>query len=391
MNTLTGMIFRRAHYLNRALMVLISLMVVMMTNSLSQAAGGTITNAAFGTTADGIAVDEYTLTNSHQMEVKIITYGGIITSVRVPDRQGQFSNVVLGFNNLADYETKSAYFGAIIGRYGNRIAKATFKLDGAVYNLAVNDGANTLHGGVKGFDKQVWAAKEVRGENGIGLALNYVSKDGEEGYPGNLSVTVTYTLTDQNEIKIDYAATTDKNTVVNLTNHSYFNLAGNGTGTIENQLVMINADKYTPVDGGLIPTGELAPVEGTVFDFRMLKLISAGLRSNDPQIVLGRGYDHNFVLDHAEATLGMAARVYDPASGRLMDVWTTEPGIQFYSGNFINGTVVGSSGAIYRQSDGLCLETQHFPDSPNQASFPSTLLKPGETYSSQTVYKFATN
>jgi aldose 1-epimerase len=362
-------------------------MVVMMT-SVTQAAGGTISKAAYGTTADGISVDEYTLTNANQVELKLITYGGIITSLRVPDRHGQFANVVLGFDNLADYETKNPYFGAVIGRYGNRIAKAKFKLDSTEYALAVNDGENTLHGGTKGFDKQVWEAKAVKEVDSVGVSLSRVSKDGEEGYPGNLTITVVYTLTDQNEIKIDYTATTDKTTVVNLTNHSYFNLTGDGSGSIEHHLLTINADTYTPVDAGLIPTGELAPIEGTPFDFRVPKPIGAGLRSGHPQIVLGRGYDHNFVLNNASGELAFAARVIDPVSGRTLDVLTTEPGIQFYSGNFIDGTLVGSGGSIYRQGDGLCLETQHFPDSPNQASFPSTVLKPGDTYSSQTVYKF---
>ncbi len=349
-----------------------------------------LTKRPYGTTRDGKAVDEYTLSNSSGMEVKIITYGGIITSLRVPDRTGLLGNVVLGCGTLSDYETISPFFGAIIGRYGNRIGKAAFTLDGQKYALAVNDGANSLHGGLKGFDKVVWTAEEIHGED-IGLRLTYLSPDGEEGYPGNLSVSVTYTIT-ANSIGIDYTATTDKTTVVNLTNHSYFNLAAPRLVTVEDHLIQINADSYTPVDGGLIPTGELAPVEGTPFDFRIAKRIGAGLRSSHPQVVLGRGYDHNFVLNRQDTSAPeLAARVYEPVSGRIMEVWTTEPAVQFYTSNFVNGTVVGSGGSIYRQGDALCLETQHFPDSPNQSNFPSTVLHPGETYQTTTIYQFKTD
>jgi aldose 1-epimerase len=349
-----------------------------------------IQKRAYGTTTDGKAVDEYTLTNTSGMEVKIITYGGIITSVRVPDRNCSFANVVLGFDKLSDYETQNPYFGAIIGRYGNRIANARFTLGGQTYTLAVNDGPNSLHGGLKGFDKQVWAGKAVPGDSEVSLELTYLSPDGEEGYPGNLSVKVVYTLTADNAIRISYSATTDKATVVNLTNHSYFNLSGNGAGTIYDHIMQIYADHYTPVNGALIPTGELAPVDGTPFDFRAPKQIGGGIRSSHPQMVMGRGYDHNFVLSRGDMTsLVIAARVYDPASGRIMEAWTTEPSIQFYSGNFLDGTKVGSSGGLYRQGDGLCLETQHYPDSPNQPSFPTTELKPGAAYQTTTVYKFA--
>jgi aldose 1-epimerase len=316
----------------------------------------------YGTTADGKAVEEYTLTNASGAEVKIITYGGIITSLRIPDRNGNLDNVVLGFDKLSDYETKNPYFGALIGRYGNRIAKAKFTLDGEDYTLAVNNEPNSLHGGNKGFDKVVWTAKEVPSDSDVGLELSYLSPDGEEGYPGNLSVTVVYTLTADNAIKIDYTATTDKATVVNLTHHSYFNLGGNGSGPIYDEVLQVNADKYTPVDATLIPTGELADVAGTAFDFRDPKVINAGVRSGDEQIVLGRGYDHNFVLNHSDNDgLEKAAFLYDPATGRGMEVWTTEPGLQFYTGNFLDGTLVGSSGGMYRQGEGLCLETQHFP------------------------------
>ncbi len=350
-----------------------------------------ISKSAYGTTRDGQAVDEYTLTNSNGVEAKIITFGGIITSLRVPDRNSILADVVLGFSKFSDYETKNPYFGALIGRYGNRIGNANFTLDGTKYSLAVNDGPNTLHGGVKGFDKQIWAAKEANIADGVGLELSYLSPDGEEGYPGNLSVKVTYTLTNDNAIQIDYSATTDKTTVVNLTNHSYFNLAGNGTGAIYDHIVQINAERYTPVNDKLIPTGELAPVAGTPFDFRSPRVISGGLRSGHQQMVYGRGYDHNFVLNRqTDSGLEMAARIYDPASGRAVEVWTTEPAMQFYTGNFVDGTLVGSSGGTYRQGDGLCLETQHFPDSPNQADFPTTSLKPGDTYKTTTVYQFTT-
>jgi aldose 1-epimerase len=349
----------------------------------------TISKRAFGQATNGVGIDEYTLTNANKVEVKVITYGGVITSLKVPDRHGVLTNVVLGFDKLEDYLTKSPYFGCITGRFGNRIAKAKFTLDGKEYTLATNDGPNTLHGGKAGFDKRVWAAKQVNTEAGAGIELTYVSPDGEEGYPGNLSTTVIYTLTDDNELRIDYLATTDKPTVVNLTNHSYFNLAGNGSGTIYDHILMINADRYTPVDSTLIPTGELAPVGGTPLDFRLPKRIGAGIRSGHPQMVLGRGYDHNFVLNRADHTsLSLAARLYDPGSGRIMETWTTEPAVQLYTANFVDGTLVGSSGGMYRQGDGLCLETQHYPDSPNRPEFPSTVLRPGEHYESTTVFKF---
>jgi len=341
----------------------------------------------YGTTSDGQVVDEIILTNANGMEVKIITYGGIITSVRVPDRDGKIDNVTLGFNNLTDYENRNVYFGTITGRYANRIAGGKFTLNGTPYTLALNDGANTLHGGLKGFDKKVWKAKAING----GVELSYLSPDGEEGYPGNLSAKVVYSLTDDNGLRIDYSATTDKPTIVNLTNHAYFNLSGEGSGSIQDHILTLNADRFTPVDGTLIPTGEFASVERTPLDFRMPKAIAPGQRSNHEQIVLGRGYDHNWVLNRPnfeDTSLLFAARVYDPHSGRTMEVWTTEPGIQFYAGNFLDATRVGASGRIYRQSDGLALETQHFPDSPNQPNFPSSVLNPGETYSTTTIYKF---
>lgn len=352
-----------------------------------------IQSKPYGTTVDGQAVDEYTLTNSHGVIAKIITYGGIITELHVPDRHGNMANVALGFNNLSDYESKSPYFGCITGRYANRLAGGKFSLDGKSYSVSLNDGPNSLHGGSKGFDKQVWTAKDVSGDDGPSLQLTYLSPDGEEGYPGNLSVTVIYTLTDANELRIDYSATTDQTTVVNLTNHSYFNLAGEGSGTIHDHVLTLNADAFTPVDATLIPTGEIAPVEGTPFDFRVAKPIGSGQRSSHPQIVIARGYDHNFVLNRPAGDNGsilLAARVVEPISGRVLEVWTKEPGVQFYAGNFLNGSLVGSSGHLYRQSDAFALETQHFPDSPNHPNFPSTRVEPGATYQTTTLYKFAT-
>jgi aldose 1-epimerase len=367
------------------------LMFAMLISVSVSAQGGSIDVQPYGTLADGQEVEEYTLTNANGMEVKIITYGGIISSIRVPDRNGELANVALGFDNLGDYETRNPYFGNITGRYANRIANARFTLDGTEYTLAANNGPNTLHGGTVGFDKRVWQATTVEGDGEVGVELTYLSPDGEEGYPGNLAVSVTYTLTDDNELRMDYRATTDAPTVVNLTNHAYFNLAGEGTGSIYDHILMINADTYTPVDATLIPTGELAPVEGTPFDFRAAKPIGPGQRSAHEQIVLGRGYDHNFVLNRADmedTSMMLAARVYEPDSGRFLEVWTTEPGIQFYAGNFLDGTLIGTSGHLYRQSDGFALETQHFPDSPNQPDFPSTVLNPGETYETTTIYKF---
>ncbi|WP_246226215.1 aldose epimerase family protein [Chelativorans xinjiangense] len=346
----------------------------------------------FGETEDGTAVEEYTLTNENGISVGFITYGGIVTSINVPDRDGNTDNVVLGFDNLEDYRTKNPYFGTITGRYANRIGGASFMLDGETYTLAANNGPNSLHGGETGFDKQVWNAREVETDEGEALELAYVSPDGEEGYPGTLDVTVVYTLTNDDELRVDYTATTDKPTVVNLTSHSYFNLGGEGTGTILDHELMLNASRYTPVDETLIPTGELAEVAGTPFDFREATVIGERVRENHQQIVYGRGYDHNWVLDRPDDdSLVLAARLHDPESGRIMEIETTEPGIQFYSGNFLDATLVGTSGNIYRQSDGLALETQHFPDSPNKPDFPSTVLRPGETYETTTVHRFLTD
>jgi aldose 1-epimerase len=354
-------------------------------------ASGTIVVHPYGVTADGIPVDEYTLTNIYHMEVKIITYGGIITSIKVPDRKGNFTNVVLGFDNLQDYETKSPYFGCITGRYANRIAAGKFTLDGVEYQLDINNGPNHLHGGFKGFDKQVWeVTQQIIEPHAVGIVLHYLSPDGDQKYPGALDTYVTYRLTDKNSIRIDYKATTSKPTIVNLTNHSYWNLKGEGECDINDHVLKINADYYTPDDANLIPTGEIAPVAGTPFDFRMPKPISKGLRSDDPQVVIGRGWDHNWVLKRPsfnDKSLIFAASLFEQKSGRMLEVWTTEPGIQFYSGNFLDGTLYGTSHRAYRQGDGLALETQHFPDSPNHDNFPSTVLRPGQTYETTTIIK----
>jgi aldose 1-epimerase len=354
-----------------------------------------ISVADFGTTPDGVAVEEYTLTNASGMEVKIITWGGTITSVKVPDRDGNFENVTLGWPDLDTYTAKEGgpYFGNITGRYANRIRRGTFVIDGEAYFLAQNNGPNALHGGIKGFDKVVWAAEEVPSDEGLAVQFSYLSPDGEEGYPGNLDTKVTYTLTDDNQILMDYVATTDKTTVINLTNHAYWNLAGDGAGTIDDHVLFIDADRYTPVDPTLIPTGELAPVADTPFDFTTPTAIGERNRSDHEQIVVGRGYDHNWVLNRPsfdDTTWMLAARLSEPTSGRVLEVWTEEPGIQFYAGNFLDGTEYGAAGRAYRQGDGLALETQIFPDSPNQEGFPNALLAPGETYETRTSYKFST-
>ncbi len=346
----------------------------------------------YGTTSSGIPVYEYTLTSPRQVEVKIITYGGIITAVNVPDERGAVKNVALGFDNFKDYETKNPYFGCITGRYANRIAKGRFTLDGTTYQLATNEGVNHLHGGTIGLDKRVWeVTREIVEPERTGIELHYLSPDGEENYPGNLDIYVTYTLNAQNELEIHYRAVTDRSTVVNLTNHSYWNLAGEGSGSIEDHVLYLNADRYTPVDGYAIPTGELAPVAGTPLDFTTPKRIGDDLRSDHPQIACVRGFDHNWVLNRPsleDRTLIQAAVLSHPASGRRMEVWTTEPGIQFYSGNFLDGSRYGPSRRAYRQGDALALETQHFPDSPNHPEFPSTVLRPGQTYDTTTLYKF---
>jgi aldose 1-epimerase len=349
---------------------------------------GSTKKSTFGKTPDGEQVDLYTLTNKNGVEAAITTYGGAVVSLKVPDRHGTLEDIVLGYDSVDGYVNDKSYFGAIIGRYGNRIGHAQFTLDGKTYTLAKNNGENTLHGGIKGFNKAPWTAKEIPAKDGQALELTYLSKDGEEGFPGNLHVRVIYTLTDSNELKIDYSATTDKKTVVNLTNHSYFNLAG--SGDILGHVLMIEADKFTPVDPGLIPTGELRDVAGTPFDFRKPTAIGARINADDEQIKLGGGYDHNFVLRRKMGDpISLAARVVEPASGRILEVWTTEPGMQFYTGNFLDGSVHGKGGAAYAKRSAFCLETQHFPDSPNHPKFPSTVLKPGERYHTTTIYRFS--
>ncbi len=347
-----------------------------------------VVTTPFGVLPSGDSVSAYTLTNASGIVLRAINYGGIVTSLRTPDRGGALADIVLGYDSLAGYLKTSPYFGAIVGRYGNRIAKGRFTLDGATYTLAVNNGPNALHGGLVGFDKVVWRAEPWDSTGKVGVVFRYVSKDGEEGYPGTVTVRVTYTLTDTNEFAIEYHASTDKATPINLTQHTYFNLAGDGSGTILDQQITIDADAFTAVDSTLIPTGVLQPVEGTPFDFR--KGATIGARINEPhqQVIRGGGYDHNFVLNRTGDGLVHAARVVDTVSGRTLDVATTEPGLQFYSGNFLDGTIVGKSGHVYQRRAGFCLETQHFPDSPNRPSFPSTILRPGAEYRSRTVYTF---
>ena len=348
---------------------------------------GQVNRQPFGKTKDGIAVDLYTLRNSKGAEAGICNYGGLVIFLKVPDRNGQFGDVVLGYDNLADYIKDTPYFGAMIGRYGNRIAKGKFTLDGKEYTLAVNNGPNALHGGLKGFDKMVWEPKILARSEGPSLQLRYTSKDGEEGYPGNLSVTAIYTLTDDNALKLEYTATTDKDTVLNLTQHSYFNLAGKGD--ILSHQVMMPADKFTPVDSTLIPTGELKPVEGTPFDFRTSTAIGARIGQDDEQLKFGNGYDHNWVMNKPMGQLGLMARVYEPTTGRVLEVWSTEPGLQFYTGNFLDGKLTGKGGWVYQFRNGFCMESQHYPDSPNQLNFPSVVLKPGQVYKNTIVFKFS--
>ena len=376
----------KAQYIRRALLTAL-LLVTATSLALAQ---GKITKASFGKTPAGEQVDIYTLRNAKGMEARITNYGGIVVSLTAPNRSGELADVVLGFTDLESYLTKNdPYFGAIIGRYGNRIGKGRFMLNGVEYKLATNNGENHLHGGIKGFDKVVWTAKEQNAKAGPALVLTYLSKDGEEGYPGNLQVTVTYTLTNLNELKIDYSATTDKDTVINLTHHSYFNLAGEGNGNILNHDVTINANRFVPTDAGSIPTGELKEVAGTPFDFLKATRIGARINENHQQLKFGRGYDHTWVINGQPGTLRHAATAHEPVSGRKLEVWTTEPGMQFYTGNFLDGRIPGKAGGIYRIRSGFCFETQHYPDSPNKPSFPTTTLKKGATYTSTTVYKFS--
>jgi aldose 1-epimerase len=349
----------------------------------------TVTTQPFGKMPDGTPVEIFTLSDG-AVEARIISYGGIIVSLKVPDRNGNSADVVLGFDDLDGYVsnsngTKGAFFGALIGRYGNRIAKGTFTLDGKKYSLPINNAPNSLHGGPHGFNNVVWKAKEIAD----GVELTYLSKDGEAGYPGDLTTTVRYTLV-KGELKIDYSATTDKDTIVNLTNHSYFNLAGEGKGDILKHQLTLQASRFTPVDATLIPTGELRPVTGTPFDFTKATAVGERIDADDEQIKLGHGYDHNWVLDAKGGKLAEAAEVFEPSSGRVMQVQTTEPGVQFYTSNFLDGSVKGKGGVSYGKHAALCLETQHFPDSPNHPDFPTTMLKRGQKYHTVTVFKFST-
>lgn len=343
----------------------------------------------FGKLADGTKVYRWSLANGGT-RMKVLSYGGIVQSLELPDRRGRYTNVSLGYDTIEAYVAGTTFFGATIGRYGNRIAKGRFTLDGKTHQLSVNDGENSLHGGAKGFDTRVWDVEPFTDSSGVGLRMHYTSVDGEMGYPGTLRVTVTYILTARGDWRIDYAATTDKATVVNLTNHTYYNLAGEGSGGIYDHELSLAASRFTPTDSGLIPTGELAKVAGTPFDFRRAKTVGEDIRVSHEQLVTAKGFDHNWVLDKGITKRPEHfATLRDPESGRSMKIATTEPGVQFYSGNFLDGTLTGPSGRTYRQGDGLCLETQHFPDSPNQPKFPSTVLRPGQTYRSSTVHSFS--
>ncbi|MGA3268171.1 MAG: aldose epimerase family protein [Verrucomicrobiota bacterium] len=354
--------------------------------SKSRKSNGTVTHAPFGKTPDGVPVEIYTLRNAKGMEARILTYGGVLQSLLVPDKNGKLGDVVLGFDNLDDYVKLSPHFGAIIGRYGNRIARGRFTLNGVTYTLARNNGPNHLHGGVKSFDKVVWQAAQAEvGPRGPRLKLTYLSKDGEEGYPGNLSVTAIYTVTEDNALEVEFTATTDQDTICNLTHHSYFNLRGHGD--VLDHVVDINADRFTPVDSTMIPTGELRPVAGTPFDFRKPASIGARINSHDEQIKLGNGYDHNWVLNHKPGQLALAARAADPETGRVMELWTTAPGLQFYTANYL-ANLTGKGGQLYHARGAFCFEPEAFPDSPNHPNFPTTELKPGQTFESKMVFKF---
>lgn len=367
------------------LRVISAIVLVFLCMGLAQAQ---VSKQSFGT-ADGRHIDLYTLTNRNGMEAKITNYGGIVVSLKVPDRNRKFADVVLGFNDLESYLKPHPSFGAAIGRFANRIAKGRFTLNGVEYKLAVNNGENHLHGGIKGFDDVVWSAQDHETSAGPAVRMSYLSKDGEEGYPGNLQVTMLYTLTNTNELRIDYTATTDKDTVINLTHHSYFNLLGEGNGDILTHRLQLNADRFTPTDAGSIPTGELRSVVGTPFNFLTAMAIGERIAQADEQLKFGNGYDHNFVISGRLGRLRRAAEVYEPQTGRVMEVWTTEPGVQLYTGNFLDGTLTGKSGKRYQQRSGLCLETQHYPDSPNKPSFPTTTLKKGATFRSTTIYRFS--
>lgn len=375
---------------------LTALLLVLPGHAMSQqstASSLSVSRAPFGTLPppDGRAVELFTLTNAHGIEVRAMTYGAIITGILTPDRRGRRDDIVLGFDSLAGYlGGGSPYFGAIVGRYANRIAGGHFTLDGTTYTLARNNGPNSLHGGQRGFDKVLWSAEPVRSDSAVGVRFRYTSPDGEEGYPGTLQVEVTYTLTAHDELIVDYQATTDKATPVNLSQHTYWNLHGQGQGNILDHVLTLDASRYTPVDSTLIPTGDIAPVAGTPFDFRTPTAVGARIDAANEQLRFGHGYDHNWVIDHRRpGTLAPAARLADPVSGRALDIRTTEPGVQFYTGNFLDGTIKGKDGRMYGHRGALCLETQHFPDSPNHATFPSTILRPGQRYQSRTVVTFS--
>jgi len=352
-------------------------------------AKASVTKAPFGKLPDGQEVSIYTLKNKNGIEMQVINYGGIVTSLKTPDKNGSLEDIVLGFDSLSSYLKGSPYFGAIVGRYGNRIGKGKFKLDGKEYTLAQNNNGQHLHGGLKGFDKVFWNIEEIPSTEGVALKLTYLSKDMEEGYPGNLNVEVLYTLTDDNQWKIEYKATTDKKTIVNLTQHAYFNLTGNVKRDILDHQLTLNADKLVPVDKVLIPTGELKDVTNTPFDFRTATAVGARINDKDQQLEVGGGYDHCWVLSSPDS-VKLAASVYEPTTGRVLEVYTTEPAIQFYCGNFLDGTLIGKGGVAYKHRFGLCLETEHYPDSPNKSNFPSVVLNPGETYITKTTYKFLT-
>jgi aldose 1-epimerase len=345
------------------------------------------TKREFGKLPGGTTVDLYTLKNKNGLEIQITNYGGAVVTIKTPDRQGRMDDIVLGYSDPAGYAADTSYFGALIGRFANRIAGGKFSLNGVEYQLAQNNGVNHLHGGVRGFDKVVWQAHEVSGKDSATLELTYLSKDKEENYPGNLTVTAKYIFSDANELRVEYAATTDRETIINLTHHSYFNLAGAGSGDVLKHEIKINADKFTPVDETLIPTGELKSVKGTPFDFSRPTAIGSRIEQSDEQLVLGKGYDHTFVLNKKGKELSLAATVFEPTTGRVLEMWTTEPGMQLYTGNFLDN-VQGKDGKSYKHRGGFCLEAQHFPDSPNKPLFPSTVLKPGQRYSQTTVYKF---
>lgn len=380
--------------MKKSLIYRIALTVMLCTSATFGAGKATISMQSFGKTKEGVDTTLYTLTNANGVKADITNYGGIVVRLIVPDRNGNLDDVVLGYNTVAEYILDTPYFGALIGRVGNRIADGKFKLNGKSYSLVTNNFPGDipchLHGGTVGFDKVVWDAEPFIENNTPGLKLHYLSKDGEEGYPGNLDVTVWYRLTNDNGLKIDYLATTDKATPINLTNHSYFNLKGEGDGDILGHVMVFNAANYTPVNAGLIPTGKIEPVKGTPFDFTTPHAIGERVDSDNQQMEFGGGYDHNWVLDNQDGDLALAGTVYEPVSGRFMEVWTEEPGLQFYCGNFLDGSLIGKSGRPYNFRNGFCLETQHYPDSINQPNFPTTVLKPGQEYRTTTIYRFST-